>query len=69
MRKVAAPTPTLLAHQLMTDLIELESQTLAAIDGAGDESALEAVRVGDSSPAPSMAARVCDSSSIRSVMS
>jgi phenylalanyl-tRNA synthetase alpha chain len=30
----------------MTDLLELESQTLAAIDGAGDEAALEAVRVG-----------------------
>ena len=29
----------------MTDLVALESQTLAAIDGAGDEAALEAVRV------------------------
>jgi phenylalanyl-tRNA synthetase alpha chain len=30
----------------MTDLLELESETLAAIDGACDEAALEAVRVG-----------------------
>ena len=30
----------------MTDLLELESQTLAAIDGASDEAALESVRVG-----------------------
>jgi phenylalanyl-tRNA synthetase alpha chain len=30
----------------MTDLLELESDTLAAIDGACDEAALEAVRVG-----------------------
>ena len=30
----------------MTDLLELETQTLAAIDDAGDEAALEAVRVG-----------------------
>src|SRR5271170_421222 len=30
----------------MNDLAALESQTLAAIDGAGDEAALETVRVG-----------------------
>jgi phenylalanyl-tRNA synthetase alpha chain len=30
----------------MTDLLELESQTLAAIDGASDEAGLESVRVG-----------------------
>ena len=29
----------------MTDLAQLETQTLAAIEGAGDEAALEAVRV------------------------